>query len=95
MKQAEQARKISIEFAPLVPLCMKEIDSACNSVYKVMGSLKKFGEPSRGSSEYASLISMVLSKLPRPASINPITRYTHAKHELSLTKHPTWVLETF
>lgn len=34
MKQAEQARKISIEFAPLVPLCMKEIDSACNSVYK-------------------------------------------------------------
>lgn len=34
MKQAEQARKISIEFAPLVPLCMKEIDSACISVYK-------------------------------------------------------------
>lgn len=34
MKQAEQARKISIEFAPLVHLCMKEIDSACNSVYK-------------------------------------------------------------
>lgn len=34
MKQAEQARKISIEFAPLVTLCMKEIDSACNSVYK-------------------------------------------------------------